>query len=248
MSALTLCVYLILFYFLPLTGGPVYQWVWVHAREKLPWLMFYHHGALVWNGAFYAAMLGLWVVCYLVCALFRLLVRRDDQQWEGLFTGFQRGAGLGWADALLAVLFAALLVFCFTHNYPVHGPLSALLPVVGTFCIPALMPGRSRKRANEAVQKGRRSLDSANSSVPVDAAHSGAASEPTATAEPLNAAGDTASHDSIPSISMATRELGSDEPPPIDVEALREHVERVVSIEGAVSLSLSHASDDSVAV
>ena len=159
---LALVLFLALFYLLPLAYPyPLYQWLWVHARERLPGLMLHYHGALVWNGAFYAAMLLGWLLLFVPVVLFQWLSRRDDPAWGGLFAGFGRRNRLAYADLALFLLFPLLIVVCLLNSHYVHGPLSAALVVFATL-LPGALPARKSKSKNEATKATKEPKEIAN--------------------------------------------------------------------------------------
>jgi hypothetical protein len=130
MSALALLLFLGTFYVYPF-----YEWVWRAAPRHLPRLVVAYHGQMLLNGAFYVEMLLWWQLFLGLAALFEWATKRDDPEWAGLFAGFERRAGLGAADVALLLLFPALIVYCVLGDHPVHGPLSAAIPILGTLVL-----------------------------------------------------------------------------------------------------------------
>jgi hypothetical protein len=151
MSALALLLFLATFYVYPL-----YELVWRAAPRHLPRLVLVYNGRVLWNGAFYLEMLLWWLLFLGLAALFEWATKRDDPEWAGLFAGFERRAGLGVADLALLLLFPALILHCVLGGYPVHGPLSAGIAVLGTLVMAPL--GAALGSANRARLVARTSM------------------------------------------------------------------------------------------
>jgi hypothetical protein len=141
MSALALFLFLATFYVYPL-----YERVWRAAPRHLPRLVLVYDGRTLWNGAFYVEMLLWWQLFLALAALFEWATKRDDPEWAGLFGGFERRAGLGVADLALLLLFPVLILHCVLNRYPVHGPLSAAVAVLGTLVVAPLAAALGRAR------------------------------------------------------------------------------------------------------
>jgi hypothetical protein len=169
MSALALFLFLATFYVYPL-----YEHVWRSAPRHLPRLALVYQGQIVWNGAFYVEMLLWWQLFLGLAALFEWATRRDDPEWAGLFGGFERRGGLGVADVALLLLFPSLVVYCVVAGYPVHGPLSAAIAVLGTLVMAPLAAALGRvNRVRRAASASPDLAASASRSSPAGAVPAG---------------------------------------------------------------------------
>lgn len=200
MIALAFALYLLAFYILPYRHGAVYQWAWVHARERYPSLFWQVHHHVLWNGAFYVEMLLWWALFLAVAALLEWALRKDDAAWGGLFDGFGRQAGLGVVNAALLLAYGFLVGYCALNGLPLHGPLSAGLTIGMTLIALPLLRGLNLRRLKPKISTG---------SLPADN------TAPTSPEESRALAPDTPS----PAMSLTV------EPPPIDMERLKRIVE-----------------------
>jgi len=115
--------FLAIFYLVPLGGSTLVEWLWRHAADHLPFLMLFRAGRMVFNGAFYAAILAAW-------AVFLSL-------GSALSGGGGRTLSLRIVTRMVGLLALALVLVCLALGKPAHGPLSLALVVFLTSLLPA---------------------------------------------------------------------------------------------------------------